>query len=134
MGVEPFLVTASVILIMAQRLVRTICPDCKEEVNVPEHVLLDIGVKPQDIGSFTCYRGTGCRTCSDTGYKGRLALFEVMPLTDNLCEFILNGASAAELKAEAIREGMKTLRQAGITKLKEGVTTIEEVTRVTAPD
>ena len=134
MGIEPFLVTASVNLIMAQRLARRICSDCKRPVDVPESALLDIQVKPEEIGTFQVYTGQGCATCSETGYKGRVAAYEVMDFTEELKEFVINGASAAEIKAEAIRLGMQTLRMAAINKLKEGVTTIEEVTRVSASD
>ncbi|RMG84232.1 MAG: type II secretion system protein GspE, partial [Candidatus Dadabacteria bacterium] len=134
MGVEPFLVASATNLIVAQRLARRICPNCKEEVQVPAQALLDIGVPEDRIGTFTCYRGTGCANCADTGFKGRVALYEVMVITDEIKELILNGASSLELKAEAVRQGMKTLRMSGITKLMEGVTTMEEVVRVTVKD
>ncbi len=134
MGVEPFLVASATNLIVAQRLARRICPNCKEEVQVPAQALLDIGVPEDRIGTFTCYRGTGCANCADTGFKGRVALYEVMVITDEIKELILNGASSMELKAEAVRQGMKTLRMSGITKLMEGVTTLEEVVRVTVKD
>lgn len=134
MGIEPFLVTASVNLIMAQRLARRICPDCRHPVDVPESALLDIQVKPEEIGAFQVFKGQGCATCSETGYKGRVAVYEVMDFSEELKEFVINGASAAEIKAEAIRLGMQTLRMAALNKLKEGVTSIEEVTRVSASD
>lgn len=134
MGIEPFLVTASVNLILAQRLARKICVDCKREVHVPPEVLRDIGFTESQIRNAKLYKGTGCRTCGDTGYKGRIALYEVMPFTEDLKELVLQGASTAELKAAAIRGGMRTLRMAGITKCLEGITTTEEVVRVTAPD
>ncbi len=134
MGVEPFLVASATNLILAQRLARTICPNCKEEVAVPAQALLDVGMKEEDIGATTCYRGTGCANCADTGFKGRVALYEVMPIGDELKELILNGASAMELKETAIQCGMQTLRMAGIEKIKEGVTTLEEVVRVTVKD
>ncbi len=134
MGIEPFLVTASVNLIMAQRLARRICADCKAPIDVPESALLDIQVKPQDIGSFQVFKGQGCSVCAETGYKGRVASYEVMEFSEELKEFVINGASSAEIKGEAIRLGMQTLRMAAINKLKEGVTTIEEVTRVSASD
>ncbi len=134
MGVEPFLVASATNLIVAQRLARRICPNCKEAVEVPAQALLDIGVPSDRIGAFTCYRGTGCANCADTGFKGRVALYEVMVITDGIKELILNGASALELKQEAIRGGMKTLRMSGITKLMEGMTTLEEVVRVTVKD
>ncbi|WP_025323867.1 type IV-A pilus assembly ATPase PilB [Deferrisoma camini] len=134
MGVEPFLVASATNLIVAQRLARRICPNCKEAVEVPAQALLDIGVPSDRIGTFTCYRGTGCANCADTGFKGRVALYEVLVITDEIKELILNGASALELKHEAMRQGMKTLRMSGITKLMEGMTTLEEVVRVTVKD
>ncbi len=134
MGVEPFLVTASVLLIVAQRLARRICPECKQPVKVPEQSLVDLGFKPEQAKGITSYKGVGCRNCADTGYKGRVALYEVMPFWDPLKEMVLNGASTAELKMESIKLGMNTLRMAGLNKLKEGMTTIEEVGRVTAAD
>jgi type IV pilus assembly protein PilB len=134
MGVEPFLVTAALVLILAQRLARRICPECKQPIKVPDQSLLDLGIKRDEIGSFTIYKGSGCRNCADTGYKGRVALYEVMPFWEPLKELVLNGASAAELKMEAIKQGMRSLRMSGLTKLKEGVTTVDEVVRVTAKD
>jgi type IV pilus assembly protein PilB len=134
MGVEPFLVTASVNAIVAQRLARRVCKDCKEPVKVTIEQLTDIGVPLEKAKTAQIFRGTGCRTCSDTGYKGRVALYEVMLATDELKEFILQGVSSVELKREAIRLGMKTLRQAAIGKLLEGMTTIDEVVNNTAAD
>lgn len=136
MGVEPFLVTASLNAIVAQRLVRVVCPECKQETEVAPQVLIDLGVTPKDVADYIVYkgRGEGCKLCSGTGYKGRLAVFEVMELTDELKEFILSGASSLEIKREAIRQGMRTLRQSALQKLKQGVTTIEEVVRNTAAD
>ena len=133
MGVEPFLVTASVNLILAQRLARKICVDCRREVTVAPEVLKEIGFTPSQMNGKV-YRGAGCRTCNDKGYKGRIALYEVMPFTEDLKELVLQGASTAELKAAAIRGGMRTLRMSGIAKCLEGVTTTEEIGRVTAPD
>jgi type IV pilus assembly protein PilB len=134
MGIEPFLVTSAVNLILAQRLARKLCQECKKPVDVPAQALTDIGVQPDDIGSFQVFEPAGCRTCNDRGYKGRVALYEVMPLWDSLKELVINGASTAELKTEAIRLGMQTLRMAGIAKLKNGTTSIEEVVGNTAPD
>ena len=134
MGIEPFLISSATNLILAQRLARKICKDCKQEIHVPPQALIDIGITPEEAKSFKCFHGKGCATCGGTGYKGRIALYEVMPLTDNLKELVLNGASSAELKRGAVKEGMKTLRMSGITKLKEGVTTIEEVVRATMAD
>ncbi len=134
MGIEPFLVTASVNLILAQRLARRICSECKQEVSVPEQSLLDLGIDKGEIPALRLYKGNGCRVCANTGYKGRVALYEVMPFWEPLRELVLNGASTAELKAEAIRLGMKSLRMSGVSKMKEGVTTVDEVVRVTAAD
>jgi type IV pilus assembly protein PilB len=134
MGIEPFLVTASVNLIMAQRLSRRICAECKVPVDVPESALLDVQVKPQDVGTFQVFKGQGCQVCSETGYKGRIALYEVMDFSEELKEIVINGASSAEIKSEAIRLGMQTLRMSAVNKLKEGMISIEEVTRVTATD
>ncbi len=134
MGVEPFLITAALNAIVAQRLARKICPECRAKIEVPKPALLDLQVPKDKVGTFECFKGAGCANCSNTGYKGRIAIYEVMTASEPLKELILNGASAAELKAEAIRLGMKTLRQSVITKLIEGVTTVDEVTRVSAAD
>ena len=134
MGVEPFLVASAVNAIGAQRLLRKVCQECKEAIDVPEKTLLDIGVPPEDIEGFQVHRGTGCGTCNGTGYKGRIAIYEILVFNEEIREFILNGASALELKREAVRQGMKTLRMSALTKLSEGVTTIDEIVRATAGD
>jgi type IV pilus assembly protein PilB len=134
MGVEPFLVASAVNLMLAQRLARRVCNDCKQEIKVPKETLLDLGVSEAEVGSFACYKGAGCPTCNQTGYKGRIALYEVMPLYDEIKELVLVGASTAELKREAMRLGAITLRQAGINKLKQGITTVEEVVRCSVKD
>jgi type IV pilus assembly protein PilB len=135
MGIEPFLITAALNCIVAQRLVRKICSECKGPVAAPPpEALKDLQVPDKYIGKFQMMRGKGCEACSNTGHKGRIAIYEVMTANDILKEAILNGASAAELKQAAIRGGMKTLRQAAISKLVEGFTTMEEVGRVTAAD
>jgi type IV pilus assembly protein PilB len=134
MGIEPFLVTASVNLVLAQRLARKICQECKVQVPTDDQVLLDVGFPESEISSVVAFRGTGCKVCSDTGYKGRVALYEVMPFTERLREIVLQGGSTAELKDEMIREGVSTLRMAGLNKVRQGVTTIDEVVRVTAAD
>ncbi len=134
MGVEPFLVASALNSIVAQRLARRICGECSYEVKVPVQSLLDIGVPPDLANGMKVRQGRGCAHCSNTGYKGRVALYEVMVMKDELKEFVLNGASTAELKREAIRLGMQTLRMSAIHKIKEGVTTIEEAVRVTASD
>jgi type IV pilus assembly protein PilB len=134
MGVEPFLVASAVNLMLAQRLARRVCNDCKQEIKVPKETLLDLGVSEEEVGSFASYKGAGCSTCNQTGYKGRIALYEVMPLYDEIKELVLVGASTAELKREAMRLGAITLRQAGINKLKQGITTVEEVVRCSVKD
>jgi type IV pilus assembly protein PilB len=134
MGVEPFLITASVNLVLAQRLARRVCVDCKREIEIDHQAMLDMGVTEEQLQTARIVKGAGCTTCNNTGYKGRVALYEVMKFTDNLKEMVLQGASTAELKVAAIREGMNTLRASGITKILEGVTTPEEILRVTMSD
>ncbi len=134
MGIEPFLVSSSVNLIMAQRLVRRVCSDCKEPTTIPAQSLVDAGMSPEEAEKVTPFQGVGCRTCQESGYKGRVALYEVMPMHDQLRELVMNGASANEIKREAIRSGLRTLRMAGLSKVGEGMTTLEEVVRITMPD
>lgn len=135
MGVEPFLICAALNVIVAQRLVRRICAECKIEVpDVSPQALRELQVPEAHIGKFKVFKGKGCDVCSNTGAKGRIAIYEVMRASDELKEAILNGASAAELKVAAIKGGMQTLRQSAVRKLIEGMTTMEEVTRVTAAD
>jgi type IV pilus assembly protein PilB len=134
MGIEPFLVASSVILILAQRLVRRICPECKEVEKVPISSLTDIGFSPEEAKDVVCYHGKGCANCSDTGYRGRLALYEVMPVGEELRELILQGVSADELKKRAISFGMRSLRMSGLQKIKEGLSSIEEVVNTTFAD
>jgi type IV pilus assembly protein PilB len=134
MGIEPFLVSSSVVLIVAQRLARKICPKCKEEHKLPDTALFKIGFPPDEIGKFACYRGAGCPNCNNTGYRGRIAIYEVMPVKDDLKELILQGASGLDIKREAVRLGMATLRQSGVRKVIEGVTSVEEVLRVSFED
>jgi type IV pilus assembly protein PilB len=134
MGVEPFLVASSINLIVAQRLARRVCNECAETVSVNPEVLVNVGIPATEARHIQVRQGKGCQRCANTGYKGRIALYEVMPMYDEIREFILNGASAAEIKREAMRLGMMSLRQSGLMRLKEGVTTIEDVLRVTAAD
>jgi type IV pilus assembly protein PilB len=134
MGVEPFLITASVNLVLAQRLARKICVDCKQPIKYEKKVLEDCGFSPEQIASGKLVKGAGCRTCNGSGYKGRVALYEVMSFTDSLKEMVLQGGSTAELKMGAIKNGMSTLRASGIKKIIDGVTTPEEVMRVTMAD
>ena len=134
MGVEPFLVTASVQLVQAQRLVRKICNNCKQPMPTPAEELRSLGATDAEVETATCFRGVGCQICNMTGYKGRVALYEVMPFMDSLKELVLQGAAAVEIKAEAIRRGMRTLRMSGVRKICQGVTSTEEVGRITASD
>jgi type IV pilus assembly protein PilB len=131
MGIEPFLVASSVHLICAQRLVRRICSKCKEKAPLPAAALVQAGYTPDQAGDVTPMKGKGCETCNSTGYKGRVGLYEVMEIGEELRELILVGASGLELRRKAIEEGMITLRQSGLRKVKEGVTTIDEVVRET---
>jgi type IV pilus assembly protein PilB len=131
MGIEPFLVATSVNLICAQRLVRKICSNCKEVLKVPEQAMLDAGYTQEELKTTEIFIGKGCGTCNKTGYKGRVGLYEVMEINDELRELILVGASALELKKKAIDNGMLTLRRSGLTKVALGQTTIEEVVRET---
>lgn len=134
MGIEPFLVASSLNLIAAQRLLRNLCPDCKEPIDVPDQTLFDLGAKVEDISNYNVHHGIGCRTCNTTGHKGRIAVYEIMTMSDTLGEYVLNGASTLELKNAAIGEGMKTLRMSALTKLAEGRTSMQEVVRATAAD
>jgi type IV pilus assembly protein PilB len=134
MGIEPFLVASAVNLITAQRLARRVCGECKEPEAIPVQALIDAGVSPDEAPSYVCYRGKGCPVCNNTGYKGRVGFYQVMPMLDEIRELILNGANTAEIKRETMRLGIKTMRQSGLTKLREGVTSFEEVLRVTIAD
>ena len=131
MGIEPFLVSSSVNLICAQRLVRRVCAACKQPNPVPPHALIKIGFSAQDADSVVPQHGTGCEKCNNTGYKGRVGLYEVMEISDTLKELILVGASSMELRRKAIEEGMLTLRQSGLHKIKAGMASVEEVLRET---
>jgi type IV pilus assembly protein PilB len=131
MGIEPFLVSSSVNLICAQRLVRRVCPNCKQENPSPAAALAKIGYGAEDARTVVPMHGTGCERCNGTGYKGRVGLYEVMEVTDSLKELILVGASGLELRRKALEEGMISLRMSGLQKIKDGVTTVEEVLRET---
>jgi len=131
MGIEPFLVATSVHLICAQRLVRRICKDCAEPVEMPPQALIDEGFTPEEAKTVQIMKGKGCATCNKTGYKGRTGLYEVMEVDDEIKELVLVGASALELKKKAIERGMITLRRSGLTKVAQGWTTLEEVARET---
>jgi type IV pilus assembly protein PilB len=131
MGVQPFLLSSALLLILAQRLGRRICKDCKEPIEGHEDDLVPYGHVSEGRGKVTFFKGKGCQTCNFTGMKGRVALYEVMPITEDLRTVILKGAQTAEIREMAQSQGMKTLRQAGLIKVLEGTTTVEEVLRVT---
>jgi type IV pilus assembly protein PilB len=131
MGIEPFLVASSVHLIVAQRLVRRICNNCKEPLEIPPQALENIGFDKGEIATLRLFKGKGCERCTGTGYRGRLGLFEVMPIDEELRELILSGVSAAELRVKAEENGMISLRLSGLQKIRDGATTIEEVMRET---
>jgi type IV pilus assembly protein PilB len=131
MGVEPFLVSASTNVILAQRLARRVCQTCKEPAPVPSQVLLNLGFSTEEAESIVPVKGKGCMACSDTGYKGRVALYEVMLIQENIKEGILQGASVIELRELGRKNGMRTLREAGLQKIREGMTSLEEILRVT---
>ncbi|MGC8769063.1 type IV-A pilus assembly ATPase PilB [Calditerrivibrio sp.] len=134
MGIEPFLVASSTVVILAQRLARKICSKCAEKVKIPAEALLSVGFRKDELDSFVPMKGKGCDACGGTGYKGRLALYEVMTVSEGIRELILRGANANELKKAAVEEGMITLRRSGLEKIKKGITTLEEVVRVTFAD
>ncbi len=131
MGIPPFLVASSVLMVMAQRLARRVCKECRDPYEADEESLTPYGHVPQGLGKVTLYKGKGCQACNFTGMKGRTAIYEVMPVTPEIRELILRGASSTELRDLATQQGMKTLRQAGLLKVLEGQTTAEEILRVT---
>jgi type IV pilus assembly protein PilB len=131
MGIEPFLVATSVNLIQAQRLIRRVCKDCKTEHQVPQEALVEVGFTPEEAAELKTYKGAGCETCNGTGYKGRVGLYEVMEITEELRELVLINASALDIRRRAIEDGMITLRESGLHKVRQGITTIEEVVRET---
>jgi type IV pilus assembly protein PilB len=131
MGIEPFLVASSLNLVCAQRLVRRICKNCTEPDPTPPPALMQAGFSAEDAKKVVPNRGKGCEKCNNTGYKGRVGLYEVMEITEEIRELVLVGASALELRRKAVEEGMITLRNSGLRKVKEGVTTIEEIVRET---
>ena len=134
MGVEPFLIVSSINIIIAQRLARKVCQKCCTKEDVPVRALIQSGMDPETAEHAVCLSGSGCEACNRTGYKGRIALYEVMNLNDELKTAIIDGANTMELKAMAIKNGMKSLRQSGLSKLTEGTTSFQEVLRVSARD
>src|SRR5712672_880743 len=131
MGIEPFLVATSVNLIQAQRLIRRVCKDCKVEHTSPPEAMVEVGFSAEESKTLTTFKGKGCSTCNNTGYKGRIGLYEVMEVNDEIRELILIGASSLELRKKAIEDGMITLRESGLQKVRNGLTTLEEVVRET---
>ena len=131
MGVPTFLITATVEAILAQRLVRRICPDCREEVEAGEDQIADLGLDPETAAAQTFYRGAGCESCNNTGYKGRVGLFELMVIDDEIRDLILTNSSSDDIRSAAQRKGMVTLRDAGIAFVFDGTTTLDEVIRET---
>lgn len=131
MGIEPFLVATSVNLIQAQRLIRRVCKDCRREHPTPPEALMEVGFTADEVKTLKTFKGKGCSTCNNTGYKGRIGLYEVMEVNDEIRELILIGASALELRKKAIEDGMITLRESGLHKIRAGLTTLEEVVRET---
>ncbi len=134
MGIEPFLVASAVNLITAQRLARRVCPECKEPEDIPKQALIEAGVPAEDVDQVVCYKGGGCSNCNNTGYRGRVGLYQVMPMFEEIREMVLAGANTAEIKRESMRLGVKTMRQSALTKLREGMTSFEEVLRCTVAD
>ncbi len=134
MGVEPFLVSTSLNLIIAQRLLRRVCANCAEPYEVHPEALLDLGFYESEINSVTPIKGRGCKNCSDTGYRGRVAIYEVLAVDDEIKDLILGGVTAVELRRHAKRKGLQTLRRSALNKVLEGVTSLEEVVRVTVKD
>jgi type IV pilus assembly protein PilB len=131
MGIEPFLVATSVNIIQAQRLIRRICKECKIETHTPPEALMDLGFSEEDAKALKTYKGKGCQTCNGTGFKGRVGLYEVMEISEALRELILIGGTVTELRRQAVEDGMLTLRMSGIEKVRQGITTIEEVLKET---
>jgi type IV pilus assembly protein PilB len=132
MGIEPFNVASAVNLIVAQRLVRRICSDCKGEHEYDRDELAALGIDEDEAASLTFFKGSGCDTCTGSGYKGRQGLYEVMAMTPELRRLVLRGGSTAELTEQAVNDGMLTLRMDGMLKVKKGITTLEEIVKETA--
>jgi len=134
MGIESFLVGSAVNMVTAQRLGRRICSECAEPIKLDPHALLDAGLKKEDLDTFTPMQGKGCTICNGTGYKGRVGIYQVMPVSDNIRDAVYAGRNSDEINEIAIAEGVKTLRMAALNKVKEGVLTLEECLRTTVGD
>ena len=131
MGIAPFNIASSVILITAQRLARRLCPQCKQPHEVPRHTLLEAGYEDHQLdNSWTPYKAVGCNVCNE-GYKGRVGIYQVMPISEAMQQIILRDGSALDIAAQAKQEGVKSLRESGLDKVKMGVTSLEEVLAVT---
>src|SRR5262249_12655212 len=131
MGIPPFLVSSSLMLILAQRLGRRVCKECKQPFEADEETLVPYGHIPQGLGKLTLFKGKGCATCSFTGMKGRVAIYEVMPISQEIRDLVIHNAPTAQIREIAQSQGMKTLRQNALQKVLDGVMTVEEVLRVT---
>jgi type IV pilus assembly protein PilB len=131
MGIEPFLVSSSVRLIVAQRLVRRLCENCKEVAKIPAKTMIDVGFSPEETKTLKVYKPNGCERCGNTGYKGRIGLYEVLELDEELKEKINMGGTTAEMRKKAKEKGMLTLRDSGLEKIRRGITSVEEVLRET---
>jgi len=134
MNVEPFLIADSLILIVAQRLVRRLCKKCNEQHKLSPEAFIDIGFTKEEASQVTVFKPRGCASCNDTGYRGRIALYEVLEVTDDVRNLILNRAQPREIKKKAMEQGMITLRRSGLIKIREGITSLEEVLRETVKD
>jgi len=134
MGIESFLVGSAVNLVTAQRLGRRTCKACSEPIDIPKQALLDAGFPESAIGSFQPMQGKGCQVCNGTGYKGRVGIYQVMPVTEEIRDAVYAGKNSDELNAIAISQGVKTLRMAALNKVKEGSVSLEECLRVTVGD
>ena len=130
MGIPPYMVASSVQAIMAQRLVRTVCSNCKQPYEVPERLLHSVGLSPEDVEGLTLYRGTGCNRCNNTGYHGRIGIFELMEMNPDLRNLTFAKAPTGEIREKARSYGMLTLMEDGLRKVIQGITTVEEVLRV----
>jgi len=131
MGVEPFLITSTVRAILAQRLVRRICQECKKEYKTPEHEILEFGIPKEKLKAMKFYKGEGCSNCNGSGYKGRTGLYELLIVDDKIRDLVIKRASLTSIRNAACEAGMKTLRENGLKKVMEGITSIEEVLRET---
>ncbi|HXN08007.1 MAG TPA: type IV-A pilus assembly ATPase PilB [Nitrospiria bacterium] len=134
MGIEPFMVASSLLLVLAQRLVRKVCQKCKAVEPIPVETLIRLGMSKEEAEKTVCYKGKGCTACSNNGYKGRVGLYEVMPIGEDLRNMILTGANSDEIKKKAVALGMKTLRRSGLEKIMAGLSTVEEVSEGTLTD